>query len=110
MDQSRRGRKKGRAAVEGGFLWVIWSEDKGGWLEKPVGITVSLIAAGRFTQDEARDIEVASNTDRVRAIGIPDPVALWRAARANELAATDAIDTAVLAGLGLGTDLIEDDD
>jgi hypothetical protein len=64
--------------------WVIWFEDKGGWLKKPMGFTVSLIAAGRFTQDEARDIETASNIDRVCAIGIPDPIALWRAARGSD--------------------------
>ena len=57
--------------------YVIWSEEHGRWwLGSKNGYTDSLLKAGRFSEEEAKSIELRGNryARQLHEVALPDPV------------------------------------
>ena len=64
------------------MMWVIWSEEHGGWWAVPSGYTTSLERAARYTEKRALEIEADANrylpaTTPYHEIAMPDPRVAW---------------------------------
>ena len=61
--------------------WIVWSEEHGAfWGPGRSGYVTSLVRAGRYTEAEARLIEVNANRylpeGRIYEVAMPDPLKL----------------------------------
>lgn len=62
-------------------MWVVWSEEHGGWWASPSGYTRSLERAHLYTEEDALRIEADANRyvkSGYHEVALPDPREGWQ--------------------------------